>query len=112
MLFRSKIEELAREVKAFIVTLGAQGSLIHTGGKVVEIPSATPEAVLDPTGCGDAFRAGLLYGITHGMDWAVTGRLASLLGALKIARRGPQNHDFNRDSIADLYQREFGAALW
>jgi adenosine kinase len=107
-----KIEELAREVKAFIVTLGAQGSLIHTGGKVVEIPSATPEAVLDPTGCGDAFRAGLLYGITHGMDWAVTGRLASLLGALKIARRGPQNHDFNRDSIADLYQREFGAALW
>jgi len=77
-----KIQELAREVKAFIVTLGAQGSLIYAGGKVVEIPSATPEAVLDPTGCGDAFRAGLLYGITQGMDWAVTGRLASLLGAL------------------------------
>jgi adenosine kinase len=107
-----KIEELAREVKAFIVTLGAQGSLIHAGGKVVEIPSATPEAVLDPTGCGDAFRAGLLYGITHGLDWAVTGRLAALLGALKIARRGPQNHDFNRESIADLYRREFGSALW
>ena len=77
-----------------------------------DIPCAKPEAVLDPTGCGDAFRAGLLYGIANGMDWAVTGRLASLLGALKIAKRGPQNHEFNRDSIAALYRQQFGGSPW
>lgn len=106
------IEQLARQVKALIVTLGAKGSEIHAGGKKYEIPCVKPEAVLDPTGCGDAFRAGLLYGITNGMDWAVTGRLASLIGALKIAQRGPQNHSFTKDSIAALYKSHFGAAPW
>jgi adenosine kinase len=106
------VESLAREVKAFIVTLGGQGSLIYSANAKWEIPCAQAEAILDPTGCGDAFRAGLLYGIANGMDWAVTGRLASLLGALKIARRGPQNHDFTRDSIAADYRAQFGAALW
>ena len=106
------VEQLATQVKALIVTLGGKGSEIYTGGKKLDIPSVKPEAVLDPTGCGDAFRAGLLYGITNGMDWAVTGRLASLIGALKIAQRGPQNHAFTRDSIAALYQANFGAAPW
>ena len=106
------IEQLATQVKALIVTLGAKGSVIHAGGKKFDIPCAKPEAVLDPTGCGDAFRAGLLYGITHQMDWAVTGRLASLLGALKIAQRGPQNHSFTRDSIAALYKANFGGTPW
>jgi adenosine kinase len=106
------IEQLATQVKALIVTLGAKGSVIHAGGKKFDIPCAKPEAVLDPTGCGDAFRAGLLYGITHQMDWAVTGRLASLLGALKIAQRGPQNHSFTRDSIAALYKTNFGGTPW
>jgi adenosine kinase len=106
------IEALAKQVKALIVTLGAKGSKIYTGGKKYDIPAVKPEAVLDPTGCGDAFRAGLLYGITNGMDWAVTGRLASLLGSLKIAQRGPQNHRFTRDSISVLYQQHFGAAPW
>ena len=106
------VEQLATQVKALIVTLGGKGSEIYTDGKKLDIPSVKPEAVLDPTGCGDAFRAGLLYGITNGMDWAVTGRLASLIGALKIAQRGPQNHAFTRDSIAALYQANFGAAPW
>ena len=106
------IAQLAQQVKALVVTLGAKGSEIHAGGKKYDIPCVKPEAVLDPTGCGDAFRAGLLYGITHGMDWAVTGRLASLIGALKIAQRGPQNHMFTRDSIATLYKTNFGAAPW
>ena len=106
------IPELAKEVKALVVTLGAKGSQIYANGKVYEIPCAKPEAVLDPTGCGDAFRAGLLYGITNNLDWPVTGRLASLLGALKIARRGPQNHEFDRDSIAALYKQQFGSSLW
>lgn len=106
------IEQLSMQVKALIVTLGAKGSVIHAGGKKFDIPCVKPEAVLDPTGCGDAFRAGLLYGITHGMDWAVTGRLASLIGALKIAQRGPQNHRFTRESIAVMYQSHFGNAPW
>lgn len=106
------VETLAREVKALIVTLGAKGSVIYAGGKTHDIPCVKPEALLDPTGCGDAFRAGLLYGISNGMDWAVTGRLASLIGALKIAQRGPQNHSFTRDSIAASYQANFGARPW
>ena len=106
------LEALAKQVKALIVTLGAKGSVIHAGGKTFEIPSVKPAAILDPTGCGDAFRAGLLYGITQGMDWPTTGRLASLLGSIKIAQRGGQNHRFTRDEIAAQYQMHFGAALW
>jgi len=106
------IEALAKEVKALIVTLGAKGSEIFAGGKKYDIPSVKPAAVLDPTGCGDAFRAGLLYGITNGLDWAVTGRLASLIGSLKIAQRGPQNHRYTRASIAAMYKANFGETLW
>jgi adenosine kinase len=106
------LEQIAKQVKALIVTLGAKGSVIHAGGKMFKIPSVKPAAILDPTGCGDAFRAGLLYGITNGMDWAVTGRLASLLGSIKIAQRGGQNHTFTRDTIAVQYQTNFGASLW
>ena len=106
------LPELARSVKALIVTLGAQGSLVHTGGKTIEIPCAKPEAIVDPTGCGDAFRAGLLYGIAHGLDWPLAGRLASLLGALKIAQRGGQNHRFTRDEIGVRFRENFGTTLW
>ena len=106
------LEQLAGQVQALIVTLGAKGSVIYANGKTFDIPCVKPAAVLDPTGCGDAFRAGLLYGIARGMDWPVSGRLASLLGALKVAQRGPQNHTFTRDSIAALYQTNFGAAPW
>ena len=106
------LEQIAQQVKALIVTLGGKGSEIYAGGKKYDIPSVKPAAVLDPTGCGDAFRAGLLHGITNGMDWAVTGRLASLIGALKIAQRGPQNHSFTRDSIAAMYRENFGAMPW
>src|SRR5262245_47429398 len=102
------LEEMARSVKALVVTLGAQGSRIYVNGTRMEIPCVKPEAIVDPTGCGDAYRAGLLYGIAAGLDWTVTGRLASLLGAIKIARRGGQNHVFTRDEIAQPHQREFG----
>ncbi len=106
------LEALATQVKALIVTLGAKGSVIRTGGKTFDIPSVKPAAILDPTGCGDAFRAGLLHGITSGMDWPMTGRLASLLGSIKIAQRGGQNHSFTRDDIAAQYRANFGATLW
>jgi adenosine kinase len=103
---------LAAKVNAMIITLGAEGSQILAGGQTLAIPAVAPEREVDPTGCGDAYRAGLLYGIAHGWDWLRTGRLASLLGALKIAQRGGQNHRFDRASVANHYQEAFGTALW
>jgi adenosine kinase len=106
------IGDLANMVKALIVTQGAEGSLIHTSGNTLHIPSAKTQAVVDPTGCGDAYRAGLLYGIGHGWDWPSTGRLASLMGAIKIASRGGQNHQVTRDEIGRRYKEAFGTSIW
>jgi len=107
-----RLDQIAQRVKALVVTLGAKGSLIFTGGGQIEIPCVQADSVIDPTGCGDAYRAGLLYGIANGMDWQHTGRLASLLGALKIAYRGGQNHHFTRDEIASRFKQNFDTALW
>ncbi len=107
-----KIEELAKLVKALVVTQGARGSLIHVGAQKIEIPCVKPGEVVDPTGCGDAYRAGLLYGMAAGFDWQLTGRLASLLGALKIAKRGGQNHHFTRDEIAQRFRENFDTRIW
>ena len=106
------IEELAKLVKAFVVTLGAQGSLVYSGGRTETIPSVKPARVVDPTGCGDAYRAGLLYGIANDLDWPTSGRLASLLGSIKIAERGAQNHQFSRDEIGARFRDAFGRSLW
>jgi adenosine kinase len=107
-----KLEELARKVKALIVTRGAEGSLVMADGRTLEIPAVLPRQLVDPTGCGDAYRAGLLYGIAAGLDLPVAGRLASLLGSIKIASRGGQNHVFTRDEIASRYQEAFGSRPW
>jgi adenosine kinase len=106
------LEDIARMVDALVVTMGADGSRIHAGDRVLSIPAVKPAALVDPTGCGDAYRAGLLYGIAHGWDWEKTGRVAALLGAAKIATRGGQNHTVGRDSIAALYYEIFGNHLW
>ncbi|HTM59395.1 MAG TPA: carbohydrate kinase family protein [Burkholderiales bacterium] len=103
-----KLEQLAKEVKALVCTMGAKGSVIFAGGKRHEIPIVEAEKVVDPTGCGDAYRAGLLYGISHGWDWPSTGRLSALLGAIKIAQRGAQNHAPKRDELEARFQRAFG----
>ena len=107
-----RLDQIARQVKALVVTLGAKGSLIFMDGEQIEIPCVAADSVVDPTGCGDAYRAGLLYGIANGMDWQHTGRLASLLGALKIAQRGGQNHHFTRDEIAARFRQNFDTTLW
>ena len=104
-------DEVAGKVRALIVTHGALGSTIWADGERIEIPSVKPRAILDPTGCGDAYRAGLLHGITRNLPWADTGRLASLLGALKIAHKGTQNHHFTPASLAEEFQSAFGHAL-
>lgn len=106
------IEELAKLVKACVVTQGAQGSVVYAGGRTEVIPSVKPARVVDPTGCGDAYRAGLLYGIANDLDWPTTGRLASLLGSIKIAERGAQNHQFSRDEIGARFHDAFGRSPW
>jgi adenosine kinase len=103
--------ELATRVDALIVTQGAEGSIIYTKGQQLQIPAAKPGAVNDPTGCGDAYRAGLIYGLMNKLGWDVTGRIASLIGAIKIASHGPQNHRFTRDEFATQYRAAFGQTL-
>ena len=107
-----KLEKLAREVKALVCTLGAKGSLIFAAGERHEVPSVAADRVLDPTGCGDAYRAGLLYGIAHGWDWPSTGRLGAVMGALKIAHRGAQNHSASRNEIEARFRNAFGYSPW
>lgn len=97
------LAELASKVKALIVTLGGSGSQIYADGQLFEIPCVIADKVVDPTGCGDAYRAGLLYGIVRGWDWLTCGRLAATMGAIKIASRGGQNHRPTREEIENVY---------
>ena len=105
------VATLAKRVDALIITRGAQGSVIMTGGREIAIPAARADAVVDPTGCGDAYRAGLIYGLMQGLDWETTGRIASLLGALKIAHAGTQNHRFTAGEFAARFRATFGRAI-
>jgi adenosine kinase len=105
------LDEIAQCVTALIVTLGADGSLIYANNKQIAIPTPKPHAIVDPTGCGDAYRAGLLYGIENDWDWETTGRLASLMGSLKISSRGGQNHRYSLTEITDLFKQHFGFAI-
>jgi adenosine kinase len=105
------LERLAQEVRALIVTLGADGSHIYADGQRIDIPSVPPDALTDPTGCGDAYRAGLLHGIVQGWSWQKTGRLASLMGSIKMAHRGGQNHKPTREDIAARYRSAFNENL-
>ncbi|MBU3695604.1 carbohydrate kinase family protein [Dechloromonas sp.] len=106
------LEQLAGDLRALIVTRGGEGSEIYTDGQRHDIPCVEADAVVDPTGCGDAYRAGLLYGIANGVDWLTTGRLAAVMGAIKIAHRGGQNHQPGREEIAARFRRAFGYAPW
>ena len=99
--------QIAERVRALIITRGANGSVIYTSGKRFDIPTARPAAVEDPTGCGDAYRAGLLFGLMNGMDWETTGRIASLMGAIKIAHPGTQNHTFAPQEFRDRFNESF-----
>ena len=108
----SDLESLAQRLEAVIVTLGSQGSRIHVGGKIVQIPVAPARTLRDPTGCGDAYRAGLLYGIANGMDWPTTGRLAAVMGALKIEHPGGQRHHPSRTQIEERFVEAFSYRPW
>ena len=105
------IAEIARMVDAVVVTRGAEGSSVHQGGRMVDIPAVEPDDLVDPTGCGDAYRAGLLYGMARGWEWPRSARLASVMGSIKIAHRGGQNHRPTREGIAARLQEAFGETL-
>ncbi|MDQ8022623.1 MAG: carbohydrate kinase family protein, partial [Moraxellaceae bacterium] len=106
------VDQIAARLDALIVTLGAQGSRIYAGNQVIEVAAARVDAVVDPTGCGDAYRGGLLYGIAQGWSLGKSARLASVMGALKIAQRGPQTYQPSRDEIAARFAETFGERPW
>jgi len=103
--------KLAKQVKAVVITGAAEGSTLYADGGELNIPAAPADAVVDPTGCGDAYRAGLIHGIMNGYDWETTGRMASLLGAIKVAHHGTQNHSFSADEFADRFKAAFDYAF-
>jgi adenosine kinase len=103
--------DLTERVEALIITRGAEGSSIYTQDHHYVIPAAQARAVKDPTGCGDAYRAGLLYGLMNKLDWETTGRIAALLGAIKIEHHGTQNHRFSRAEFEARYQESFGSRI-
>ena len=103
--------DIAGMVEALIVTRGGKGSYIYQGDKRIDIPAAPVNGIVDPTGCGDAFRGGLLYGLMNGLDWETTGRMAALMGAIKIEQHGTQNHVFTLDEFRHRYKAAFGTVL-
>lgn len=102
------LEQLAGRVQALIVTRGGEGSYIYTEGKQIEIPAAQPAAIKEPTGCGDAYRAGLLFGLMRDMDWETIGRIAGLMGAIKIEHNGTQNHRFTPEEFRARFKESYG----
>jgi adenosine kinase len=104
-------KQIAERVEAYLITRGPKGSEVHTKKGMMHVPAATAMRVVDPTGCGDAYRAGLIFGLMNGMDMATAGRIASLMGAIKIEHLGPQNQRFDYDQFADQFRQQFGYAL-
>ena len=107
-------DEIAARVDALVITRGAEGSVVLQDGAAHDIPPARPEQVLDPTGCGDAYRAGLLFGLMAEADWQTTGRIASQMGAIKVASHGTQNHSLTPESFREAFIENYGydPGLW
>lgn len=102
------LEEISHHVTALVVTRGELGADIFNKGERIGIACVAARQVVDPTGCGDAFRAGMLFGLSNGMDWPTIGRLASLMGSIKIAHQGGQNHSPSAAEIQDAFKAAFG----
>ncbi|MDH3977219.1 MAG: carbohydrate kinase family protein [Gammaproteobacteria bacterium] len=105
------LAEISGHVEALIVTRGGDGSTIFSQDEEIVIPPVKPAEILDPTGCGDAYRAGLIFGISRKLPWSDTGRLASMIGAKKIAHRGTQNHEMSLEGLSAEFEAEFGYPL-
>lgn len=105
------MEQIASQLQAVVVTRGAEGSTLLTDGATMQVPPVQAAAVVDPTGCGDSHRAGLLYGLTQGWGWLDSCRLANVMGSIKIASRGPQNHAPSRGEIDAQLRAAYGIGL-
>ena len=102
---------IARDVEMLLVTKGGEGSTLYEDGRVTDIPAAPISATVDPTGCGDALRGGLLYGYLNGMDWETSTMIGALLGAIKIESVGPQNHRISKKAFCERFEESFGRKL-
>ena len=105
---KTSLEELAATVEALVVTLGPKGSRIYCDGKITDVPAAPVVKVADPTGCGDAYRAGVLFGLGQGLDWVTCARIGSVCGAIKVEQEGTQSHAFTPDQFAERYTAAYG----
>lgn len=105
-------EQVASRVQALIVTHGVEGSVLFEGERRTLVESVPVETPVDPTGCGDAYRAGLLYGLAAGWSWLDAARLGSVMGALKVEHQGAQNHVVDRDAVAQRYETRWGSRPW
>lgn len=106
-----RANEMVKKIRALIITHGAKGSVIITDKKTYEIPTAKSRDKIDPIGCGDAFRAGLIYGLENHLDWETTGRVASLMGAIKLEHQGTQNYSFTLDELSHRFYKNFGSVM-
>jgi adenosine kinase len=93
-----------------VMTRGEAGALITVGKEEYEIPPAKPLRVVDPTGAGDAFRAGFVLGMSKGLSWPVVGRIASLTAVYAIEQPGTQEHAYTIEEFAVRYEANFGAS--
>ena len=109
---RQSLEQIAEKVEALIVTLGQHGSDLYRAGSKTHIPVAPARKVVDPVGCGDAYRGGLLYGLVSGMDWETSARLASVMGSLKVEHGGAQNYVVDRAAVAERFSEAYGYRPW
>ncbi len=102
------IKQIAERILAMVVTRGGEGSVIYVKGSTIEIPVVWAGSVQDPTGCGDAYRGGLIFGLMNDLDWEVSGRIAALVSAIKVAHHGTQNHTITLDEFKYRFKQEFG----
>lgn len=100
--------DLLTLTEVLVITLGDQGSVIKTRDKEIDIPVARPERVLDPTGVGDGFRAGMMKGIIHGFSWETVGRMGSLAATYVLETESPQKHHYTLQSFSQRYLETFG----
>ena len=103
---------IAEQVEALIVTRGAEGSVVWQNGRQHAVAAAAITAAADPTGCGDAYRGGLLYGLSRGLDWVASARIGSVLGAIKIEQPGAQNHRVEASEVARRHEAACGVRPW
>jgi adenosine kinase len=103
--------DLGARCEAVIITKGEQGSTIREGSRSIEIPPVPASQIVDPTACGDAYRAGLLFGRARGHDYDVAGRMGSLPGSLQVEIPGAQHLKLDLEGFRARYEREFGSAF-